>query len=61
MSGSSPHSSGEERPRRTAGEVIKDIALFFASPFVTMGCLAMFPIVAVAEFRRTRRQRSGPG
>lgn len=61
MSASNPHPPDEAGSRRTAGQVLKDIGLFFASPFVTMGCLALFPFIGLAELRRAWRHRNRSG
>jgi hypothetical protein len=38
--------------RRTAGQVVKDIALFFAAPFITIAYLVLFPFIGVAMLTR---------
>jgi hypothetical protein len=40
---------------RTAGQVIRDIALFFAGPFVTLAYLALCPFIAVKLLEEARR------
>ncbi len=42
-----------EPEHRGIGQVVRDILLFFAAPFITLGCVASFPfIVAVMLTRR---------
>jgi hypothetical protein len=54
---SHPAPDDAARPRRTPGQVAKDIVLFFAAPWVTMGCLAMFPVMAMKMLAQARRER----
>jgi hypothetical protein len=48
---------GEPEPRRTVAQVLKDIALFFAAPFVTIAYLALFPFIGVMLLMRDWRRR----
>jgi hypothetical protein len=43
--------------RRGFGQVLKDIGLFFAAPFVTLAYVALFPFLGFAALRRTMRER----
>ena len=47
--------------RRTASQVLKDIGLFFAAPFVTLAYLAMFPFIGIRMVLEARRQRKEAG
>lgn len=47
----------EAASRRTAAQVAKDIALFFAGPFVTLAYLALFPFVAMKLLKQAWRDR----
>jgi hypothetical protein len=44
-------------PHRTADQVLKDIGLFFAAPFVTLAYLALFPFIGFSELRRGWHER----
>ncbi len=52
---------GDAGSPRTAGQVVKDILLFFAGPFVTMAYLATFPYLAMKILLDGRRQRKASG
>jgi len=54
---SQPAPGGAAGSRRTAGQVVRDIVLFFVAPYVTMAYLAMFPFVAMKMLAQARRQR----
>ncbi len=60
-SGPEPATHGEAGSRRSFAQVLKDIGLFFAAPFVTLAYVALFPFLAVAELREARRQRKQAG
>jgi hypothetical protein len=49
-----PTGSGSHR---SVAQVVKDIALFFAGPFITIAYLALFPFIAVRMLRQARRDR----
>ena len=55
-----PAAAGEEVSRGGA-EVLKDIALFFAAPFVTLAYIALFPFIGLMLWRRSWRQRTETG
>lgn len=43
-------------PRRTAGQVVKDILLFVAAPFITLAYLVLFPFIGMTMlFRKDGR------
>jgi hypothetical protein len=50
------HSLPDNQPAapRTASQVVKDIALFFAGPFITMADLPLFPFIALRMLRQAR-------
>ncbi len=54
------HSLPDNQPAepRTAGQVVKDIVLFFAGPFITMADLALFPFIALRMLRQARPPRT---
>jgi hypothetical protein len=56
-----PGSGGEPGPRRTAGQVLKDIVLFFAAPFVTLVYLALFPFIGMKLLAQAWRERKQAG
>jgi len=62
-SGSTPPSKvdGDEGPRRTVGQVLKDIALFFAAPFITMAYMPLFPFIGFSMLRQELRRRKEAG
>jgi hypothetical protein len=41
---------------RSVGGVLRDIALFFAAPFMTIASVAMFPFIGLAMLARTSRE-----
>jgi len=45
----------ERDPPRRPIQIARDIALFFAAPFVTLAYLALFPFIAMILLRRARR------
>jgi hypothetical protein len=47
--------AGAPEPRSPA-EVFKDIALFFAAPFITIAYLALFPIIGLRMLIQTGSQ-----
>lgn len=63
ISGSPPlaepltRSDGEAGSRRTPARVLKDIGLFFASPFVTLAYLALFPFIGMKLLIQAWRDR----
>jgi hypothetical protein len=61
MSAPGPHEAEAVETPRTAARVAKDIALFFAAPFITMACLACFPFIAFSELRKARQHRKEAG
>jgi hypothetical protein len=56
-----PALTREPRPHRTTAQVVKDIVLFVAAPFVTMAYLFLFPFIGVAMFARAWRHRREAG
>jgi hypothetical protein len=52
---------GEPSQHRTIPAVLKDIALFFAAPFVTIAYLCLFPFIGIAMFRQAWRHRKATG
>jgi hypothetical protein len=42
---------------RSVAQVVRDIVLFFAGPFITIAYLALFPFIAVSMLRKARRDR----
>jgi hypothetical protein len=52
---------GESRSRRTVTEVLKDIALLFAAPFVTLAYLPLFPFIGLAILGQAWRHRKEAG
>jgi CheY-like chemotaxis protein len=54
------HSLPDNQPAtpRTAGQVAKDIALFFAGPLITMADLSLFPFIALRMLRQARHHRT---
>ncbi len=43
--------------RRSPGQVVKDIVLFFAAPFITLAYLPLFPFLGMAMMSRAWRHR----
>jgi hypothetical protein len=41
---------------RSITQVLKDIALFFAAPMVTLAYLPLFPFIGLRMLRQTRRR-----
>jgi hypothetical protein len=56
-----PAAATEQRSPRTAFQVMKDIGLFLAGPFVTLAYLACCPVVAVMLLEQERRRRKQGG
>jgi CheY-like chemotaxis protein len=56
-----PAAVGETGAHRSAAQVVKDIALFFAAPFITMGSLALFPFIGLAMLAKTWHHRKEAG
>lgn len=61
-----PHEkTSEEKARRSPGEIVKDVALFFASPFIAIAYGMALPFVGFYQFTkmsheaRVRRQANG--
>ncbi len=60
----SNHPNDRSAPRPVAGEpeprspvqVVKDIALFFAAPFITIAYLVLFPFIGLRLLIRTGQQ-----
>jgi hypothetical protein len=52
---------GESRSHRTVSQILKDIALFFAAPFVTLAYLPLFPFIGLAVLRQAWRHRKDSG
>lgn len=55
MQPSEPVVSDQPLTRRTAAEVIKDILLLFAGPFITIAYLPVFGVLAVLMLTRRGR------
>ena len=47
----------ELRSRRTVSRILKDIALFFAAPLVTLAYLPLFPFIGLALLGQAWRHR----
>jgi hypothetical protein len=58
---SAPNPDGAAGSRRTAAQVLKDIGLFFAAPWVTLAYLALFPFIAMKLLAQAWRQRKAAG
>jgi hypothetical protein len=56
-----PAAVTEPRSPRTPGQVVKDIGLFLAGPFVTLAYLACCPFVAMKLLEQERRRRKQGG
>ena len=58
---SPPELDGTATRSRTVQEFLKDVGLFFAAPFITLGYLLLFPFIAamllLRSGRRVRRRR----
>jgi hypothetical protein len=46
-----------DNTHRTMTEIVKDIGLFFAAPFVTLVYVSLFPLIGMALFARAWRHR----
>lgn len=57
------HSADQPRARgsRSAGVLLKDIALFFAAPFVTIAYIALFPFIGLTMLVRANREARHSG
>jgi hypothetical protein len=62
-SSTAPHSAtdGELAQPRTAGQVLKDIGLFFAAPFITMAYMPLFPFIGLSLLRKEWQRRKATG
>lgn len=45
-------SQTDQPEHRSIGQVVKDILLFLAAPFITLGCLMTFPFIAALMLTR---------
>lgn len=52
---------GESRSHRTVSQILKDIALFFAAPSVTLAYLTLFPFIGLAMLGQAWRHRKEAG
>lgn len=52
---SGPPQSAQPGQHRTIAQIVKDIALFFAAPFITLAYLALFPFIGLMTLRQTWR------
>jgi hypothetical protein len=54
--------AAQNRPaKRTVGEVVKDIILFLAAPFISLFYVILFPFIGAAMlFRSLRADRAKP-
>lgn len=43
-------------PRRSVAEVVKDVVLFLAAPFISLVYMAMFPFIGLVMLMRARRE-----
>jgi hypothetical protein len=57
LSAKPPGSDDEAGSRRSPARVLKDIGLFFASPFVTLAYLALFPFIGMKLLIQAWRDR----
>jgi hypothetical protein len=58
--GSAPPAAGDQHHRRTPAEVLKDIGLFFAAPFITIAYLPLFPFVGLSMLLKARDKSLPP-
>jgi hypothetical protein len=58
---SAPNPNGTAGSHRTAAQVLKDIGLFFAAPWVTLAYLALFPFIGMKLMAQAWRQRKAAG
>jgi hypothetical protein len=49
-------SENKKQSARTKAQIAKDIALFFAAPFITLAYLSLFPFIALALIARAGGQ-----
>jgi hypothetical protein len=47
---------GDGQGPRTAGQVAKDVVLFFAAPFISIAYVALFPFIGLMLLVRTGGQ-----
>jgi hypothetical protein len=47
--------------RRTPAQIVTDIGLFAAAPFVTLGCVSLFPFIGIVLLAREWRRRKQAG
>jgi hypothetical protein len=52
-----PDGDGTKHAGRDVAQVLKDIALFFAAPFVTMAYVALFPFIGLVMLGQALRHR----
>ena len=52
---------GANLPERTAARIAKDIGLFAAAPFVTLGYVSLFPFIGMVLLAREWRRRKQAG
>jgi hypothetical protein len=50
--------AGEAERPRTGGQIVKDVVLFFAAPFITLAYLSLFPFIGLALLLRAWRHRA---
>ena len=55
------YAMGTPGRRRSAARIAKDIGLFFAAPFVTLACVSLFPVIALAMLLQAWRHRKKAG
>jgi hypothetical protein len=51
-----PKPAGLALEPRSPAQIIKDIALFFAAPFITIAYLALFPLIGMRMLIQTNSQ-----
>ena len=56
-----PRPAATAAGRRSAVQIARDIALFFAAPFVTLAYLLLFPFIAAALLAQAWRHRKDAG
>jgi hypothetical protein len=52
---------GDQGQPRTTLQVLKDIGLFFAAPFITMAYMPLFPFIGLSLLRKEWRRRKETG
>jgi hypothetical protein len=50
--------AGEAERPRTVSQILKDIVLFFAAPFITLAYLSLFPFIGLVLLLRAWRHRA---